>query len=198
MELDKLKAAWQSNTSNAQQQLQASIMIQEMTEKKYRSTINKIAYPEMIGTVICLLAIIYIVANFYQLNSFTLQAIGVIAILVLITISILSIVSLQYLKAEKNMSQPFAATLKNFAGKQLKFYKLQKINVALSFLLLVTLIILVTKFFKGKDLSTNKYFWIYSFAAGYLFLLFFSRFVMKYYKKSISKAKEILTELEPG
>ena len=198
MELDKLKAAWQSNTSNAQQQLQASIMIQEMTEKKYRSTISKIAYPEMIGTVICLLAIIYIVANFYQLNSFTLQAIGVIAILVLITISILSIVSLQYLKAEKNMSQPFAATLKNFAGQHLNFYKLQKINVALSFLLLVTLIILVTKFFNGKDLSTNKYFWIYSFAAGYLFLLFFSRFVMKYYKKSISKAKEILTELEPG
>lgn len=197
MELDSLKAAWQNNSDSVQQQLQTSKIIQQMTQEKYKSTINKIAYPEMLGIVVCFSAIIYIMANFYQLNNFTLQAVGVIAILILITISVLSVVSLQYLKAEKDISKPYAAALKTFAEQQLRFYKLQNINVVLSFLLLVTVIILTAKFFNGKDITTNKYFWIYSFGAGYLFLLFFSRFVRKYYKKSISQAEEILTELEP-
>lgn len=197
MELDDLKNTWDNRSNKEQQQNLTTKLIDQMTQEKYNSKINKIAYPEIIGSVICLLATIFIGLNFYKLDTNFLQGVGVISILVLLTLSVVSFLSLRQLKITNDFSKPYAETLKIFATQQLEFYKLQKINMTLSYLLLVTVIILLSKFFSGRDITDSKYFWTFSFSFGYIFLLFFSKLVTRFYKTTLRKSEELLKELQP-
>ena len=196
MELEDLKNTWDNPNDKTKQQILTSKIIDQMTQTKYNSKINKIAYPEILGSIICLIAIIFIGFNFHKLDSTFLQAVGVISIFILLTLSVVSFLSLRQLKMTNDFNKPYAETLKIFATQKLEFYKLQKINVTLSYLLLVTVIILLSKFFGGRDITDSKYFWTFSFTFGYLFLLFFSKFVVKFYKNTLRKSEELLQELK--
>lgn len=197
MELDDLKKTWDNQNDKAKKQILTSKIIDRMTQTKYNSKINKIAYPEILGSIICLIAIIFIGFNFHKLDTTFLQGVGVISILILLTLSVVSFLSLRQLKMTNDFNKPYAETLKIFATQKIEFYKLQKINLTLSYLLLVTVIILISKFFSGRDITDSKYFWTFSFTFGYIFLLFFSKFVVKFYKNTLRKTEELLQELQP-
>jgi hypothetical protein len=196
MELDELKNTWNNASNLVEEQNLTPKMIDQMTQKKYHSKIKKIAYPEIIGIIICLISAFFIGANFNKLDNAFLQGAGILSILVLVTLSIISLLSLRQLNIKEDVNQPYAATLKIFATQKLQFYKLQKINVVLSYVLLVSIIILLSKFVNGRDISETKYFWIYSFSFGYLFLLFYSKWVAKYYKKTVQQSEELLQDLK--
>jgi hypothetical protein len=197
MELDDLKKTWGTLSDKAAQQNLTSKIIDQMTQEKYHSKINKIAYPEITGSSICLIATTFIGLNFYQLDTAFFQLAGVLSVLVLLTLSVISFLSLRYLKITGDLNRPYAETLKIFATRKKQFYKLQKTNITLSYLLLVTIFILLPKFFSGRDITASKYFWIFSFCVGYLFLLFFSRVVSRFYKNTLRQAEELLQELQP-
>jgi len=196
MELDDLKNTWNelSTQVNTQQHLNASI-INEMTKHQYNTRLKKIAYPEIIGVFICLAGLVYVVLHFWELNTAFLQATGIVAILVLLLLSITSLLSLQRLNTAVDVNKTYAETLKDFATKKIQFYKLQKINVTLSYLLLVTIIVLFSKFFSNKDITGSKYFWIFSFSIGYIFLMFYSKWVAKFYRSTLRKAEDLLNDL---
>ena len=197
MELDDFKNTWDNQSNETQQQNLTFKIIDQMTQSKYNSKINRIAYPEIIGILICLFATIFIALNFYKLDNIFLQGVGIVSILLLLTLSVVSFLSLRQLKKTNDFSKPYAETLKIFATQKLEFYKLQKINMTLSYLLLVTVIILLSKFFSGRDITDSKYFWTFSFSFGYIFLLFFSKFVTRFYKTTLRKSEELLQELQP-
>ena len=194
MELDDFKNSLNRESNEEAQHLTPKI-IDQMIERKYYSKMKRIAYPEYIGVAICLLAATFIGLNFYKLDTPFLKGIGIVSIFTLLIISIISLVSLRTFNNIKDVNKPFVETLKTFATHKLRFYKLQKVNVVLSYLLLVTIIILISKFFNGIDVTSNKYFWIFSFTFGYIFLLFYSRWVMKSYKKTLMQTEELLKEL---
>jgi hypothetical protein len=197
MELDELKNTWDnSNNPPEQKQLITIKMIDQMTQKKYHSKIKKIAYPEIIGVIICLISAFFIGIYFYKLDTTFLQGAGIMSILLLVTLSIVSFLSLRQLNIPVDVNRPYAATLKIFATQKLQFFKLQKINAVLSYLLLVSILILISKFFNGRAISDIKYFWIYSFSFGYIFLLFYSKWVAKYYKKTVKQSEELLQDLQ--
>ena len=193
MELEEFKNILNS-ASKGEQQLTPKI-IDQMTERKYYAKMKKIAYPEFIGIAICLAAAIFIGLNFEKLDTGFLQGTGVVSIVTLTALSIISYVSLQSFSDVKNVNKAYVETLKAFATHKLRFYKLQKINVLLSYLLMVTFIILLSKFFNGMDVTENKYFWIFSITFGYIFLQFYSKWVMKYYRKTLNQTEELLKEL---
>ena len=197
MELDDFKNTWDNQSNETQQQNLTFKIIDKMTQSKYNSKINRIAYPEIIGILICLFATIFIGLNFYKLDNIFLQGVGIVSILLLLTLSVVSFLSLRQLKKTNDFTKPYAETLKIFATQKLEFYKLQKINITLSYLLLVTVIILLSKFFSGRDITDSKYFWTFSFSFGYIFLLFFSKFVTRFYKTTLRKSEELLQELQP-
>lgn len=196
MELDDLKNTWNNQTDKTKQQNLTIKIIDQMTQTKYNSKIKRIAYPEIIGSVICLIAALFIGLNFYKLDTTFLQGVGVTSILVLLTLSTVSFLSLRQLKMTNDFNKPYAETLKKFATQKLEFYKLQKINMTLSYLLLVTIIILISKFFNGSDITDSIYFWTFSFSFGYIYLLFLSKFVAKFYKNTLTKTEELLLELQ--
>lgn len=197
MELDELKNEWQSvNNQTAIQKKLTPKMIDKMMHKKYDSAIKKIKYPEWAGGIICLLAVIFIVFNFGKLDTLFFKTVGVAAVLLLLLLPAISVLSFNRFNLTADVSKPYAETLRQFAIEKLRFKKLQQANAFLSYLLLVCVIILLPEFFGGKDITTLKFFWVYAFSIGYLFLLFVSKWVKKVYGNSLNQAEELLKALE--
>ena len=198
MELDDLKNTWadMDNQVKKQQNLNPK-MIDNMTKSKYYPSLKKIAYSEIIGVIVCLAGASYILLNFGKLDTGFLQGAGIISILLLLTLCVISLISIRQFSMKENLNKPYAETLKIFAIQKIRFHKFQRINIVLSYLLLVTTIILLSKFFSGKDITDSKYFWAFSFSFGYIFLLFYSKWVMKYYNKTLKQTEELLQELQP-
>jgi hypothetical protein len=198
MELDDLKTDWESATNQTNKpNILTSKIINQMTQKKYQSQIKKVKYPELIGAIVCILGVSFIGFNFNTLDTTFLKSIGVLTMLLLMIMLMLSFLSLTQLSSAENFDKPYIEIIKQFANHKLRFLKYQKANALLSYLLLVTIIILLPKFFYGKDITFSKSFWIFSFSFGYIFLLFFSKWVKKFYGNSLRQAEELLKEIAP-
>ena len=195
MELDDLKTTWQNEGNASAQNNLTTLIIDKMTKEKYNSKIKKITFPEIIGSIICVIAAGFIALNFYKLDTTVLQAVGIASIISLLIISPLGVLSLQQLNIKKDLNKPYAETLKIFAKQKMAFYKMQKINIILCYLLMVTIIVLLPKLFGNKDITEYKYFWLYAFSTGYIFLLLLSKFVSKFYKKTLQQTEELLKDL---
>ena len=196
MELDDLKNSWNniSNELKTQQNINPK-MIDMITKKKYHSSIRKIIAPEISGTIVCIAAIIFLGIHFGYLNTVYLQVSGIISMAVLAALSVISMLSIRQLNIKPDFTKPHAENLRQFAVQKIQFVKFQKVNVLLCYVLLVMTIILLSRFLNGKDISTNKYFWTFSFAAGYLFLTFYSKWVSKFYSSKLRQAEDLLKEL---
>ncbi len=196
MELEDLKNSWRDITTQVKEQQHLSTKnIEHMTQTTYTSNLKKIAYPEIAGVIVCLMSIAYVAFNFSKLNTTVLQVTGIVSILLLSILSAISIVSLWQFNATVDLNKPYAETLKDFAVQKTRFHKLQKINILLSYLLLVATVILLSKFSNGKDITGNKYFWTFSITFGYIFLLFVSKWVSQYYSKTLRQTEDLLKEL---
>lgn len=197
MELDDLKNDWAAVSQHALKLDNLTTKtIDQMTQTKYASTINKIKYPEWIGAIICVLSVVYILVNFGKLDTLLFQIIGAAAILLLLTMASIGFMSLRGLSLSGDLTRPHAVLIREFAIQKLKFQKLQRANAISAYLLLVAVVILLPKLFYKKDIADAKYFFIFAMSFGYIFLLFFSKWVYSFYKKSIVQAEELLKETE--
>ena len=196
MELDALKNDWANmNSQPTAQQHLSTKTIDQITRTKYSSRMKRIALPELAGMAVCIAAIIYIGMNFYRLDTAFMKGAGIVAQLTLVALCFISVLSLRQVNITREVSKPYAETLKAFAVGKLRFYRYQKINMVLSYLLLVTVIFILSKIVGGKDLSHNNYFRLMGFSVGYIFLSFFSRWVFKKYKRTLQQAEELLKEV---
>lgn len=195
MELDDLKNSWGDISKQLKQQQLTPKTIEEMTKQQYHSKLNQIATPELAGIMVCITGAVFIAVKFCSLNTPFLQGTGIVAILLLLVLSAISFLSIRRFTRPADLTKTYTETVRDFALQKIQFVKLQKINGTLSYLLLVVVIILMSKFINGKDLSANKYFWTCSFTLGYIFLLFYSKWVSTYYGKTLSQAEELLKEL---
>ena len=197
MELDDLKCDWEKLNNHSEQQEKLTLQnIDQMKTNKYYSKISKITYPELAGGLVCLLAAGAIIVEFNRLDTAFFRLTGITTILILTTLPVISLISLKKFYFTNDLSKPYATALKQFALQNIRFQKFQQVNIFLCYLLLVVTIVLLGKFFNGKDITENKYFWTFSFSFGFIFLLFFSRWVTKHYKSSLMQAGELLKELE--
>ena len=195
MELEDLKHTWQE--SKGQAQISPNTNFETMKNRKhmYRSTLKKITLPEIAGSVVCLGSAVFIGLSFDKLDTPVLLGAGVLSTLLLVALPLISLLSTRQLTKVGDFEGPYADTLKAFANEKIKFIRLQKINVTLSFLLLITVIVLASGLFGDKDIFSNKYYWILSIPLGYIFLLFYSRWVRGYYQKALQESEELLKEL---
>ncbi len=154
MELDDYKNTWKSTNSPVQNNSVPNLQKMETT---HRSKLKKIIIPEIAGGIICLAAAVVIIYYFKKLDSAFLQGTGILAILLLLVLPVISYLSTKNLSNAADVHKPYAATLKAFALQKVRFVKLQKLNVTLSYLLLVTIIVLLAHFFGDKDIAGNKY-----------------------------------------
>ena len=148
MEIDDLKNDWEAMSTQTEKQNNLTPkIIKQMTQKKYSSMINKIKFPEYIGGLICLLGAGFIGFKFSELDTIYLQIIGIIAMSLLILMPTISLLSFSRFNLMNDVNKPYAETLRQFAIQKLRFQKFQQANAFFSYVLLVTIIILLPKFF---------------------------------------------------
>ncbi len=197
MELDELKSNWeQINSQLAKQKNLTPKGIDKMTKAKYHGRLNKIIYPEIMGAIVCALGAIYIGISFYKLDTPILQIVGFMTLLLLLILPVLSLISLRKFMIIGDPNNSHVYTLRRFAVQKIRFNRIQKISITLSYLLMAAIIILSSKLLVGKDITLSKYFDILAFSLGYIFILFFSKWVLKNYNKSLREAEELLNELD--
>ena len=196
MEIDDFKNTWDEMSKQVKEKQNLNPkMFNKMSERKFTSNLQKIAIPEIIGGVICVGCAIYIGFQFKLLDTALFKIVGVVSILLLIVLPAISLFSIQQLYKSTDISKSYAETLKEFAVQKMNFWKLQKLNITLSYLLLAVVIILVTKFFGNHTNDENAYTMIFGFCFGYVVLLFFSKWVFKKYNKIIQQTEYLLNEL---
>lgn len=197
MELDELKNIWDAASNPSEKQpLISHKTINKMTESGYKSKLQKVVFHETLGTVFAFGAVVYMIINFNKLTTPFFQGIGILTALMLVVLPIISLVLLRQINSLGDVNRPFAETLKQFATQKLRFIRFQQASVLAAYVLLVFVILLMPKFTGGKSLNENKFFWSGAIAVGYIFLSFFSRWVLKYYSKALQQAEELLRELD--
>ena len=196
MELHDLKNDWLSAGMQTEKQpILSAELIGLITRKKYNSRISKLKYSEWAGGIVCIAGLVFVAFNFSKLDTLFFEATGVITMLLLIVLPAISLSSLTQFYLIKNPGKTYADAIKVFALRKLRFLKLQRINAAFTYLLLVAVIILLPKFFGKKAIADNGYFWTFAFSFGYIFLIFFSKWVKKVYSNTLKQAEELLKEV---
>jgi hypothetical protein len=196
MELDNFKNAW--DEMNNQVKINQNVNLQifdKMTRNKFYSSLKKIVFPELMGSIICIGFAFYVGFNFGKLDTIAYKVIGVITILLLVILPLISLISIQALYKSADITRPFADALKEFAIQKIRFSKLQKLNFTLCYLLAVTLILLSTRLLGRNNITDSRYFFIFSYAATYIILQFLSKWVFKGYNRTIRKTENLLHEL---
>ena len=195
MTLDDLKNTWDQIGDQVIEKHNFNPKIfNKMSKRKFNLNLQKIAIPELIASVLCIGAAVYIGFQFDLLDTALFITVGVVSIALLTVLPAISLFSIQQLFKTTDIGKSYAETLKEFAVQKMKFCKLQKLNITLSYVLLAVVMILVTKFGK-KTNDESAYIMIFGFCFGYVILLFFSKWVFKKYNKIIQQTENLLKEL---
>ena len=196
MELDDFKSTWEDKKSRLTLKENLNLKtFNTMSKKRFYNKLRKIVLPEMLGSIVCIGSVIFIAFNFYRLNTFAFQITGIITIVLFLILPALSFMSIQQLYLSADINKSYADTLKEFTIKKIKFFKLQKLNLTLCYLLFVTVALLLTRLFGKTAITESKYFFIITYSAGYIILAFFSKWVFKSYNKTIRETEVLLNEL---
>lgn len=195
MELEEMKSTWGELSKRLEkQELITNQLINKMTQEKYHSKLNKIGYPEYVGTIVCYMGAAYLSVNLSAMEDMLMQIFAVVEIILLLVLPIISLQSIRALKAVNVPSQTYLEAINAFARQKIRFQKLQKLNVSLGlFVLLIAVPVLSA--IQGKELGQTPYFWPLIFPVYVLFFLFFSYWVLKSYNKILNEAEEMLSEI---
>lgn len=196
MELDDLKNTWNEMDNQVEGKQNLTLKtVDKMSKRKFHSKLYRIILPEILGSLVCIVSAFYIGFNFDKLNGLFYQVIGVLGISIFVIVTVISLLSLQHLNKLGDVGKPYVDTLKDFATQKIKFQKLQKLNLQISYLQLVIVVLLLPKLFLKNGMIESVYFYTFSFSCGFIFLLFFSKWAMKNYNKTIRQTEDLLEEL---
>lgn len=197
MELHEMQAAWQQmNLKIEKQQQLTDQLIMEMTTQKYRAKYQKLNTYETIGGVLCYIFAAYILVNFGKLDIWYLRLCAIVAIAVLTVLPILSLSAIRDLQNLPISSGTQKQLMEDFTDRKRRFLLFQKINLGMTPLLMVAILPVFAKLFKGKDVFVegSVMFWYVPIGGIILFLVF--GWVLKCYRSINASAAKTLEELD--
>ncbi|WP_378173776.1 hypothetical protein [Aquimarina sp. SS2-1] len=202
MELEEMQTVWSEISGQLEKQKKLTDkMIIMMTQEQYRKKWNKIAYPEMLGTIICFGAALLIFANISKLETWYNILFGVLSAIILLVLPVLSLRSIHKMSGIDFYKNSYKETLIKYTKNKQQFYSLQNISYYLSFALIFLILPVTTKIIRNKDLFADvKNIWplVVFIPLGITFFVFFTKWVKKCYGKNIAEAESILKDLQTG
>lgn len=197
MELDELKSEWNSLPAPADATATPALNAEPSWQRRYRQPLRRILMGEWAGALVCLMGIVYIIANLDQWVSLYGKILAVVTCFVLAGMAFIGIFSTRFWLQEPDYAETYARSVEIFAEQKMRFARWQQFNVLASHFLLVLLMLLMMFRVTGKPVLEQPVFWTIAFSVGYLFLFFYARWVMHYYRRQIREAALLLQEMAP-
>ncbi len=200
MELEEMQAVWSQMSDHIEKQKKLTDkMIIMMTKEQYRKKINKVAYPEMIGAIICFGAAILILINFKRLDNWYTLLSGSISLVILIILPVLSLRALYKMQNIRIGNNNYKETIIEYNRSKKEFQLVTKLGFYLGFILMFVIMPVATKILNNKDLfTTTKSIWpiVICIPLVIIFFIVFARWVGKCYMNTINSAETLFKELE--
>ncbi|MBL0358872.1 MAG: hypothetical protein IPP72_19285 [Chitinophagaceae bacterium] len=195
MELDEMKILWgeMSAEMEKQKKLTGSLIIR-MANDRYTNKLNSILIPELLGTLVCIAGLLFITIEFQQLNTWYLQACGIIAVVILVSLPFLSFKSIFKLRSVNILQNNYRQSLLEYAIGKKRFVQVQKLSFYLSAVLLLVLLPVMAQLISGKDMFAVNRLWLW-YAIAFPFFYPFSQWVFRSYVKTVEEAENMLKEL---
>jgi hypothetical protein len=197
MELDEMKSLWEdlSVKVEKQEKIQKEILM-EMTQKKYRQKIGHIAFSEILGSIICFACAVYFIYKFPALQNPINQVLMVFNILVVTVLPIFSLKSIWQLnQLDLGVSSP-SEVMEKFKRNKQRFWKVQKYGLYLSGLFLLSVLPPLAELAGEQSMVQKSWFWWGYVPFGFVFLFFFTRFVMKKYQGSLKDSEHVIQNMD--
>jgi len=200
MEIDEMKTVWAEIGGQLEKQKKLTDkMIMMMTQEQYRKKWNKIAYPEIFGTIICFGMAIFILINIEKLETWYNVLFGISSAIIMLVLPIISLRSIKKMSSINFYKNSYKDTLITYAKGKKQFQSLQKIAYYLGFALIFFILPVTTKIMNGKDIfigAENSWPLFIFIPLAIIFFVFFTKWVKKCYGKNINEAENILKDLQ--
>lgn len=200
MELEEMQEVWSqmSNQIERQKKLTDKMIIM-MTQEQYRKKVNKIAYPEIIGGIICYSAVFLIIINLNKLDNWYTLLSGIISIAILLVLPVLSLTSIYKMRKVNIGVNSYKETLLEYGKSKKRLQLVTKMSFYLGFILLFVIMPVTSKVLNNKDLFTEtNTIWPFmvSIPIAVIFFITFSRWVYKCYTNNMNSTELLIKELE--
>lgn len=197
MDLEEIQEIWSEMSDQLEHQKKLTDkIILDMTQDRYTRKFRTISIIETLGAVICFFAALYMLLNFDKLDTWYLQACGIISITFLIGLPIVTLRSLRNIQliniTEKNIKE----TLVTYSKAKNKVLAIQRLGIFLCFIFMMTCLPVFSKLMKGTDIFQQGSFPIWYVVIMSVFISLFARWGYGSYKKITNSAESILKELE--
>lgn len=197
MNLEEMKSIWSEMSNDlAQQKLTTNKLIMEMTQIKYDHKIKSISRPETIGAIICFGMAFYLLLNFGKLDSLPYQLSGIVCLLYLFLLPYFVLRSIKDMSSLNIVDYNYRELIQTFEKRKRRFLQLQKMGVLLNVVFMILVLPVAGKVMSNKDIFANPAIWYWYVAFGLVFLFFFSRWGLNYYRNMSSSAEKILKDQE--
>ena len=197
MELEEMKRIWDTmNTQLEDKEILTESIINDMTQERYTQRLEGISRWERNGAIVCFLMAIFILFNFYKLDTLFLWLSGLFSLLILVGLPFLTLYTLGRLQNIPLHENSYKETLLEFRKRKKQVLQVQKLGILTSFVLLFTSVPLAGRILDGKDLFQDAFFWSWYIPLGSLLFFFFVRWGYGCYKAITRSAEEILLEVE--
>ena len=193
MELEEMKSLWQNLSIQVEKQekIQKELLM-EITKKRYKSKIDGIRTPEIIGTVICYAYAVYLAYNFGQIELWFNQLFAVFNILLFVLIPLASMRAIYRLSTLEVNHLATTEMLARFQEARKSFWRVQQRATILSGIVILTMVPVLGDIQGKLGKFMSPEFWMIFVPLGLGFVYFFSRFVLRKYKTLMDQSEEIL------
>ena len=199
MEIEEIQATWTKLSSELEQQKKlTNKIILQMTQERYSNKFSTLTWVETIGAIICFACAIYIVFNFWKLDTWYLLTCGVFTLAFLLVMPVLVLKSLKKIRNLTISNKTFKETLLNYSKEKKYLLGLQRFGIYASFVLMFTTAAVFSKIFDDKDFFlVDRGPIVYGAMALAVFVIFFfSRWGLRSYRNITNSAEQILKELD--
>lgn len=156
MELKELKSLWDEMSKRIEKiEITNKEMIMEITQVKYRNKFKTITKYESFGAVVCYIIALFLMLNFYKLNTWYLMLMGLVAMLFL---TIIPYLTLNYLRKLSNLdlaNQNYKEVLVEYKKLKNKLLYIQKFGPMASVFMIFISIPIADKILNNEDIFSK-------------------------------------------
>ncbi|MFC5624721.1 hypothetical protein [Algoriphagus winogradskyi] len=197
MELDEMKSLWADLSLQVEKQdkIQKELLM-EITKQKFRSKLNSVRIPEIIGSLVCVGYAMYFLSRFGEFELWYNQIFALVCIFLMIALPTASLTAIKGMRDLKIDTETPAGIMDKFVKSKVRFWKVQRYGMIFGVILMIAILPPLVELNGADEIIQKPWFWGLYVPGGLIFMFLFTRFVYKKYKGTISASEKMLRDID--